>query len=428
MARLLTGMNRPAAALSLLLTAGAAVSVSAAPVDAPVRTLAEAYEAALGASEEVAASEQAIRRAEALYKEALGGSLPELSYRSQTSVEDGTRNRADTDGAFRLSHGGLNGYRELAAMRGAKADAGVERFLRRRAEQLLLSDLAGAYYGLLQAREDAKNIGELEKLAGRRLAELQERVRVGRSREADSIAQEFQAASLQAQLEESSRLAAARADLLAYLTRRRVIEATAPASSAPVVEKGLESYLARIEGRPDVGAARLAAESALAAVSETRGDRLPELSFAANRYTNRPARRERVKWDAGLTLSLPLFSFGAGRASVERARASARIAELDLSAVRRQADLEVRNAHRDLASARRQLDVRRRAVALAERDYGLQRRDEARGLVTSLEILESLNRLSAARLAMSEADLTARLAAVNLELAAGARPEEMDLK
>ena len=55
MARLLTGLNRPAAALSLLLAAGAAVPVPAAPVDAPVRTLAEAYEAALAASEEVAA-------------------------------------------------------------------------------------------------------------------------------------------------------------------------------------------------------------------------------------------------------------------------------------------------------------------------------------------------------------------------------------
>lgn len=405
-----------------------ALAASAAPADAPVRTLGEAYAAALAASEEVAASEQSIRRAEALYKEALGSSFPELSFRSQTSAEDGNRNRADTDGALRLSHPGLNGYRELAAVRGAKAEAGVERFRRRRAEQLLLSDLAGAYYGLLQAREDARNIGELQASAEKRLKELQERVRVGRSREADAIAQEFQAASLQAQFEESTRLAGARSDLLAYLTRRPAVDVAAPASSAPAVERGLGDYLARVESRPDVGAARLAAESAREAVKEAQGGRLPELSFALNRYTNRPVRRERVRWDAGFTLSLPLFSFGAGRASVERARASEAVGELDLRAARRQAELEVKNAYRDLASARRQLEVRRRAVSLAERDYSLQRRDEARGLVTSLEILESLNRLSAARLAMSQADLTARLAAVSLELAAGARPEEMDLR
>lgn len=405
-----------------------ALAASAAPADPPVRTLGEAYAAALAASEEVAAGEQSIRRAEALYKEALGSSLPELSFRSQTSAEDGNRHRTETDGALRLSHSGLNGYRELASVRGAKAEAGVERFLRRRAEQLLLSDLAGAYYGLLQAREDARNIGELQASAEKRLKELQERVRVGRSREADAIAQEFQAASLQAQFEESTRLAGARSDLLAYLTRRPSVDAAAPASSAPAIERGLEHYLARVESRPDVGAARLAAESARQAVKEAVGGRLPELSFAVNRYTNRPVRRERVRWDAGLTLSLPLFSFGAGRASVERARASEAVGELDLRAARRQAELEVKNAFRDLASARRQLEVRRRAVFLAERDYSLQRRDEARGLVTSLEILESLNRLSAARLAMSEADLTARLAAVSLELAAGARPEEMDLR
>ncbi|TBR17593.1 TolC family protein [bacterium] len=413
--------------LSLSLILAAAPAFAASP-DAPIRTLGEAYAAALAASEQVAVSEQAIRRAEALYKEALGSSLPELSYRSQTSVQDGTRGRAETDGALRLSHAGLNGYRELAAVRAAKADAGAERFRRRRAEQLLLSDLAGAYYGLLQAREDATNIAELQKLAELRLKELQERVRVGRSREADAIAQEFQASSLKAQFEESSRLAGARADLLAYLTRSSVVEAAAPASSAPAADLGLPHYLARVEDRPDVGAARLSAESAGQSVKAAQGDRLPELALGLNRYTNRPVVRERVKWDAGLTLSFPLFSWGAGRAAVEQARTSAETGTLDLSAARRQAELEVRNAYRDLASARRQLEVRRHAVELAERDYALQRRDEARGLVTSLEILESLNRLSAARLARSAADLTARLAAVSLELAAGARPEALDLK
>ena len=170
------------------------------------------------------------------------------------------------------------------------------------------------------------------------------------------------------------------------------------------------------------GATTLEAARQIERVKAAQGERLPELALQANRYTNRPARRERVKWDAGLTLSLPLFSWGAGRAAVDAARAAAEAGELDLRALRRQAELEVRNAYRRL------LEVRRRAVGLAERDYELQRRDETRGLVTSLEILESLNRLSSARLAVSEAGLAVRLAAVSLELAAGARPEEMDLR
>lgn len=406
----------------------AAAPAFAASPDVPIRTLGEAYAAALAASEEVAVSEQSIRRAEALYKEALGDSLPGLSYRSQTAVEDNTNRRTETDGALRLSHAGLNGYRELASLRGAKADAAAARIRRRLAEQLLLSDLAAAFYGLLQARDDAANISELQKLAERRMKELQERVRVGRSREADALAQEFQAASLAAQFEESSRQAAARADLLGYLTRRPSLDPIVPSSAPPAALAPLESYLARLESRPDVGSARADAESAEQSVKAAFGDRLPDLAFTANRYTNRPARRERVKWDAGLTLSLPLFAWGGARASVDAARASSESAALELRSVRRQAELEVRDAYRDLGSARRQLEVRRRALILADKDYGLQRRDEERGLVTSLEILESLNRLSSARLALTQADLAARLAAVALDLAAGARPEEMDLR
>lgn len=420
MARLPTGMTRPALALSLLLAAPAGA--------APIRTLAEAYKAARAASEEVASGTEGIRRAEALYKEAVGGALPLLSWRSVTSVEDQTRRRSETDGALRLSHSGLNGYRELAAVKAAAADEGAARWRLRRAEQLLMSDLAGAFYGLLQAREDAANFAELQKLAERRLKELEERVRVGRSREADAIAQEYQAAGLQAQLEESTRLAGARRDLLAYLTKAAEVDPAAPRSTAPAAVPDLAAYLARVERRPDVEAARLDAESSARAVAAAQGDRLPELSLAVNRYTNRPERRERVKWDAGFTVAVPLFGWGSLQAGVEAARAAARADALALSGARRQGELEVKNAHRDLASARRQLEVRRKALELAQRDYALQRRDEARGLVTSLEILESLNRLSAARLAMSEADLAARLAAVSLELAAGARPEELGLE
>jgi outer membrane protein TolC len=86
----------------------------------------------------------------------------------------------------------------------------------------------------------------------------------------------------------------------------------------------------------------------------------------------------------------------------------------------------VRNAHRDHAYAERQLAIRRRAQELARRDYELQTRDERRGLVTSLEVLESLNRLNAAELDLQSAVLAARLASVGLEIAAGADPASLE--
>lgn len=55
------------------------------------------------------------------------------------------------------------------------------------------------------------------------------------------------------------------------------------------------------------------------------------------------------------------------------------------------AELEIRNAYRNYVSARKQMDFRKKSVDLGRRDYDLQARDDRQGLVTSLEVIESLN-------------------------------------
>lgn len=424
----------PAAALiaAVFLAAADAAASSPAPMQIPppdavaVRTLRETYARALRHSDSVAASAQSLRSAEALYRQALGSSLPELSLAHDTQWSQrpsGGAPGVQHDGMARLSWSGLTGYRELALIKSARATAAQREQLRKRAEQLLLADVAGAFFGLLQARENANATAELLGLAERRLRELQDRVRVGRTREADAIGQEVQVSALRAQLEESERQAQARSDLLAFLVRTPA-DPTADAQTPPPPGP-LEDYLARLETRPDVRAALAAVEAARGELRAARSGHLPELGLQANRYGYRPASRENNRWDASLSLSLPIFSWGAVQASADAAAAALGTEEYALQAARRQADLELRNAHRDDSSALRQFEIRSRTAALAQRDYELQRNDERRGLVTSLEVLESLNRLNNARLAYNSALLDARLAAIALELAAGAAPEEL---
>jgi outer membrane protein TolC len=416
---------RPLAAAALLW----AVPLAAQAPAARPATLREAYALALAASDSVASSEQSLRQAEALYRQALGGSLPELSLRHQQSWQG--RQRPEYDGALRASWNGLNGYRELSALRSASAVERQRRHLRRRAEQLLLGDVAGAFYGYLQARENARATDGLIVFAEKRLAELRERVRVGRAREADAIGQEVQLQALRSQLEESRRQVDARADLLAFFLREPVepvVEAGPQAAPRPA----LESYLSRVEERPDVAAAVEAVRAAEGTRDTARAARLPQVSATADYFGYRsinsrnPVLRERDRWNLGFTASMPIWSWGARAALTEAAEAVAGLQAVLLRATRRAADLDVRNAHRDHAYAERQLAIRRRAQELARRDYELQTRDERRGLVTSLEVLESLNRLNAAELDLQSAVLAARLASVGLEIAAGADPASLE--
>ncbi len=386
------------------------------------QSLSEVYAAALAHSESVAINEQTVREAEALYRAALGGSFPELSYRESLRREDG--GSTVSEGAFRISQGGLSGYRQLAGLKAAKGLREQRRRERERAEQLLLSDVAGAFYGTLQSRADVASTRKVIELADKRLSEVSDRVRVGRSREADAVGQRVQLLGLRSQLQEADRLVGARTDLLAFLAGGPV-EPAVPADAPPAPVKPLEDYLARIPSRPDVQAAAEAVEAARGRLKLAKADRFPQLELLANLYTHRPASSDDVKWDASAAVGVPLWSWGARAADQRAAEAGVEREDLALRAARRLADLDVRNAWRDLASARVDLEFQRDAVLLARKDYALQTKDEGRGLVTSLEVLESLNRLNDAELAFSTAELKARLAAIQLELAAGARPGEL---
>jgi outer membrane protein len=409
----------------LLLISASAFAQTGAP---PVRTLGDAYRRALEASETIAISQQSIRQAEDLYRAALGSSFPLVSLRSATAWQDGDRGRSATDLGARLSQTGLSGYRELFEVRSAKAFTGQREYERLRADQLLLADVGAAFYGLLQSRENVRVTGELEGFARSRLVELKDRVRVGRAREADAIAQDVQLAALESQLEENQRQADARVDLLLYLTLAGGIEPATSETPAEPQLPDLAGYLAKVESRPDVEAARKAADAAADRVHVARADLFPQASLQADWYGSRPSDSNRIRWDGQLILSLPVWSWGSLSASLDAAKSASTIEELLLSSTRRQARLEVENAYRDYSSARKQLDIQRRAVDLAERDYSLQIRDEKRGLITSIEVLQSLDRLNGARLAYTNALLQARLAILNLELSAGAKPEEMDLR
>lgn len=392
----------------------------------PVRTLKEAYFGALKNNERITISAESVREAEAVYRQTLGDALPEFTYRRTVTRKD--RAGSTPERMFRLSKTDLTGYRELAELRADKSTVSQRVHERRRAEQLLLSDIAAAFYGYVQSAENISATNRLVELAQERLRELQKRVRVGRTREADAIGQDFQISTLFSQIEESERLLESRRNLLSFL-------ADAPVGPPKLSDTGaglaadklppLDSYLERIDTRPDVRAAAENRESARALLDAARADRLPQLDATANYYTDRPTSNAGNDWDVALTVDVPVFDWAKRKGAVDEAASGLKQRDEELRAARRLAELEIRNAYRDYTSARKQMDIRKKSVDLARRDYEFQARDDRQGLVTSLEVIESLNRLNAAELAQISARIQERLAAINLEIAAGSRPEDI---
>ncbi|HRY28478.1 MAG TPA: TolC family protein [Elusimicrobiota bacterium] len=388
----------------------------------PLTTLRDVYVSALANSEKIAISEQSVSQAEALYRQTRGANLPDLSFQHDTFWQ----RRKDTQhtGAFQIQKYGLTGYRELAALRAGRHSIAQAKYDKQRVEQLLLVDVAGAFYGLVEARQNVASTERLIALANDRLNELRERVRVGRSRNAEPIQQDYQITALQSQGEEHSRSVGAYVDFLTYLSGRPVQPPPATEVSTQTFVRSLESYLSRLHSRPDVQSAEAAVSAAKGVVDFRRGDYLPKIDLGLNLYSYRPKFYKETKWDASLGVNVPLWAWGARTGAVDSALAAFRVQEQTLRFVLRQADLEVRNAYRDVLSAQKQCELQAKAVDLARRDYGIQLRDDRQGLVTSLEVLESLNRLNLAELSLTNFQVQSRLNAIKLEIAAGARPEE----
>ena len=388
-----------------------------------VSALKSIFSLALKNSEKIAVSEQSVRRAEMLYKQTFGLAIPEITFRHQSTWQD--QSLMNTSGMFRVSRTGLTGYRELAALRSGKLLVLQRQYETQRVKQLLFSDVASAFFGLLQSKENILSIEKSLALAGKRKKELEERVRIGRARDADLIEQQFQEISLQVQREENERGADNRRQLLSFLAGNEVTDpdlaGVTPDGEMPV----LDQYLSKIDRRPDVQALVENVEISKTLVDNNRANYFPQWETTANLYPYQQSSREGIDWDVTLNAVLPLWSWGAREAQMDSSRSALDQSWKELGAAKRQALLELKQAYRDYASAKKQLNLQQQALELARNDYELQVRDDRRGLVTSLEVIESLNRLNSAELALNNSRLQERLSALNLEIAAGASPEEI---
>jgi len=400
-----------------------------------ILTLKEAYQKALAQSERVMMGEQAILQAEALYQETFSAALPSFSYRYSTLWQDQSgltqseglgifTQSPQSEGVFQFKKTGLTFYKEWAALRAGKSFINQRRYEKQQVDQTLLSSVAIAYYGILEAEENLATTRQLIDLTRKRLEVLSERARVGRSRATDPLGAQFQLTVLSVEEQEALRLVAVQRDLLGFLMSDRTHARLAGPIRVNVRDFRLEYYIKQAESRPDIQARRAALETAQGALKIARSKDFTSLDIGVNYYTHREGSREPIDWDASLTLQIPLYSWGANHYAIAGEKSLVHQRAQDLQAVRRQAELEVRNAYKDLFTNRKKMTLAEEGVSLARQDYELQSQDEKKGLVTSLEVLEALNRLNQAEHALTHFRLQFRLSGLNLELIAGASAEE----
>lgn len=397
-------MSRAVFLVALLVGSVSSVAeeISSTAAQKPPLTLHDCYARALTRSETIAINTELIKETEGRFLQALSGILPSASFELSEKRQDGSGGSAFTlkevpERKFVFSQPLFAGFKEFAAMAGARAERRQRKEEQRRAEQLLLVDVSDAFYLLLEQRGNLAALDTTRQALVQRVEELTQREALGRSRRSEVASAEAQLRRVEAEMEQSRSDETVARQLLEFLTGLEPIEAVADDDAAMPPLEPEESYLVNAERRPDVRAAEDAWRVAEHEVKIAQAKFWPTVSADANYYAKRAGAAQDVDWDATLTVDVPLFQGGQAVGAVREAAARAREAKLQLSERARRARLEIKDAYAKMQAAFDRLAALEKALQASEASYQLQVEDYQHNLVNTLDVLQELQTLQDVR-------------------------------
>jgi outer membrane protein len=324
------------------------------------------------------------------------GPPPITSSSSTTSVFESQEPTKSSDRRFKATQTLFNGFKAFAAIKGSKYEKNQRIDEKVRAEQLLLVDVANAFYLLIEKQEDVRALRRIETALSDRITELRAREKLGRSRPSEVVNAKAQFYAVQSSIEVVKNQATLARQLLEFLVGQPVRD-IADVYDIPDTLQPEGYYVAKSECRPDVQAARYASLVARQEYRMVDSDFLPTVDFEADYYTQRTGFNKGVDWDIALKVNVPIFDGGytVGRSKEYQLKADQK--DLEYRRARRKAPYDIKDAYASLTTALAVHESLRKAYTTAKLNYHLQRKDYERSLVNNLEVLASIQTLQDAQ-------------------------------
>jgi outer membrane protein TolC len=214
-------------------------------------------------------------------------------------------------------------------------------------------------------------------------------------------------------------------EALFYFIRTTAETLKEPETLPSFITFPVEFFLEKIPSRPDILAMKENIRFQGIEVDLAKGEFLPFVDLQGNYYVDRTGIRKEVDWDAMISLTFPLFSFGKRKAGVLKAKESLRLSELKERQLYEQIKREVREKYAEVLALQDLEKKRENVLRLAEKQVKDNEKDLFRGLITTLEFLDSLNGLYQAELLYILTRLQKQKAILELYVISGFSPEEI---
>lgn len=417
------------------------VILCSAPVHSAPLSLQDCTTRALRVSEDLAQRRLAIEQARARYRQAINSLTPDIGITVQqqlrgpsnfgvlrsagsdlTSDPTGARSRglgsSQLEAAFTVQQPLFRGFREFILADVALAEQEGLTAIERRNRELLYQDVATTFHQSLLYQDDISILERSKANLVDRIKELHSFVSLGRTRESEVIAAQSDLAAVAVTKERVKGLRQASLEYLAFLidlpSEQIELIPNEPQFQSPALSVLLEKSRLRSDALSADAALRVAHLRTLA----IRRELWPEATLEGSVYGLDDPDRSR-EWQVLLRLDIPIFTFGKIEARASESELIAEAAQSARERIRRQVELEVRQAVSRLVSATAQYRALETLVASRRKNHELQRQDYTLGVVTNLEVLNAIRDLYDSERQLREAKATVAVEESNLAVAVG---------
>jgi outer membrane protein TolC len=293
---------------------------------------------------------------------------------------------------------------------------------RKAAELAVSAGVARTYLGAQLTAQSLAVAEEAEKSAAADLARAQKLQTAGLITEADVLSLKVHAAAMKEQViraQANRKVAIAALNEALGLPLETQLDLTTPLAAALAPAGNAESTA--LKSRPELGRIQLAAEAAEAQAAAAKSGYWPKIAmrgiFEADRqnFVNKGG----ANWMFGAGLEWNLFDGHRTRATVAEAKAQSAVAQASLKQYQSAVRLEVKQAEAQYEAASERLKVTEAGVAQSEESLRILRNRYQNGLATVTDLLRGQTAVSDAKMRRFQAIHDQKLAAVEIQRAAG---------
>lgn len=304
--------------------------------------------------------------------------------------------------------GGINLFRggyDIANLKAAEATILQRRELLFDTQEAVLINVAQAYYAVLRAEQSADVLRQTLKLQEARLADVTTQFQNG-------LAIQLTVSQTRAQVDQT-RVDLVQADgdvrngrsTLALLMGVPRVDGPLRDDFQPpqLIESEQELEAVALDHRRDLAAARDATEAARKIVDRSVAEYYPSVSLNVQGFLYREFYSDASKWNAILSMNLPIFSAGLIEADVRQAWSQLRQAKLSESYTQRQVLSDVQTAYENLQTADRRVQELNDEVAAADEAFRQAQSAFRNSLAVYLDVLTAQDQLLSAQLQLTSA-------------------------